>query len=59
MYFNVPEAAYYLGYALPASLYRLLKADLLKDYVEMLEGQVYYGWVLRVNLPRLQKGLEH
>ena len=40
MYCDVPEAASYLGYASPATLYRLLKAGLLKEYVEMYEGQV-------------------
>ena len=34
------EAAWYLGYASPASLYRLLKAGLLENYVEMHKGQV-------------------
>ena len=34
MYYDVPEAAYYLGHASPASLYRLLKAGLLKEHVE-------------------------
>ena len=34
MYYDVPEAAYYLGYASPASLYRLLKAGSLKEHVE-------------------------
>ena len=38
MYCDVPEAAYYLGYASPASLYRLLKAGLLKEHVEMHHG---------------------
>ena len=40
MYCDVPEAAFYLNYQSPASLYRLLKAGLLKEYVEMYEGQV-------------------
>ena len=41
MYCDLPEPAYHLGYASPASLYyRLLEVDLLKDYVEMFEGQV-------------------
>ena len=35
MYCDVPEAAFYLNYQSPASLYRLLKAGLLDDYVEM------------------------
>ncbi len=33
MYFDVPEAAYYLGYASTESLYRLLVAGLLDDYI--------------------------
>ena len=37
---DVPEAAFYLNYQSPASLYRLLKAGLLDDYVEMHDGQV-------------------
>ena len=56
MYGGLSEAAFYLSYALPASLCRLLRADLVKDYIEMFEGQVYYGLILRVNLSRLQKG---
>ena len=35
---DVIEAAWYLGYASPASLYRLLKAGLLDDYVEDYKG---------------------
>ena len=35
MYCDVPEAASYLGYASPATLYRLLKAGLLKEYLKM------------------------
>ena len=35
--FDVSEAAYLLGYAFPASLYLLLKADFLKDYVVMFD----------------------
>ena len=37
---DVTEAAWHLGYASPASLYRLLKAGLLDDYVEDYKGQV-------------------
>ena len=40
MFCDVPEASFYLNYQSPASLYRLLKAGLLEDYVEMHEGQV-------------------
>ena len=40
MYCDVPEAAFYLNYQSPASLYRLLKAGLLKEHVEMHHGRV-------------------
>ena len=40
MYCDVPEAVYYLGYASPASLYRLINAGLLKEYIEEHEGQL-------------------
>ena len=40
MYCDVPEAAFYLNYQSPASLYRLIKAGLLEDYVEKHHGQV-------------------
>ena len=40
MYCDVPEAAYCLDCASQVSLYRLLKAGLLKEYVEMHKGQV-------------------
>ena len=40
MYCDVPEASFYLNYQSPATLYRLLKAGLLDDYVEMHHGQV-------------------
>ena len=38
MYCDVPEAASYLGYASPATLYRLLKAGLLKEHVEIIHS---------------------
>ena len=55
MYCDVPEAAFYLGYASPASLYRLLKAGLLKEYVEMHEGQVLLRMGSKGNSPTLAK----
>ena len=35
---DLKEAAWLLGYKSPATLYRLLNAGLLADYVEMYEG---------------------
>ena len=55
MYCDVPEAAYYLGYASPCTLYRLLKAGLLDDYVEMFEGQVLLRMGTRGKSPTLAK----
>ena len=55
MYCDVPEAAYYLGYASPASLYRLLKAGLLDDYVEMNDGQVLLRMGAKGKSPTLAK----
>ena len=55
MYCYVPEAAFYLGYASPASLYRLLKAGLLDDYVEMHEGQVLLRMGSKGRSPTLAK----
>ena len=55
MYCYVPEAAFYLGYASPASLYRLLKAGLLDDYVEMHEGQVLLRMGSKGKSPTLAK----
>ena len=40
MYCSVSEASYFLNYESPASLYRLIKAGLLKEHVEMHHGQV-------------------
>ena len=37
---DVSEAAFYLGYQSPASLYRLINAGLLKEYIEDYEGQI-------------------
>ena len=55
MYCDVPEASFYLNYRSPASLYRLLKAGLLEDYVEMHEGQVLLRMGSKGNSPTLAK----
>ena len=52
---DVTEAAWYLGYASPASLYRLLKAGLLEDYVEMYKGQVLLRMGSKGKSPTLAK----
>ena len=56
---DVTEAAWYLGYASPASLYRLLKAGLLENYVEMHKGQVLLSMGLKVKVPLLPSELSH
>ena len=55
MYCDVPEAAFYLNYQSPASLYRLLKAGLLDDYVEMHHGQVLLRMGSKGKSPTLAK----
>ena len=55
MYCDVPEAAYYLNYQSPASLYRLIKAGLLEDYVEMHDGQVLLRMEGKGKSPTLAK----
>jgi len=55
MYCDVPEAAFYLNYQSPASLYRLLKAGLLDDYVEMHHGQVLLRMGAKGKSPTLAK----
>ena len=55
MYCDVPEAAFYLNYQNPATLYRLLKAGLLDDYIEMYEGQVLLRMGTRGKSPTLAK----
>ena len=52
---DVTEAAWYLGYASPASLYRLLKAGFLKEYVEMHHGQVLLRMGAKGKSPTLAK----
>ena len=55
MYCDVPEAVYYLVYASPTSLYRLLKAGLLKEHVEMQHGQVLLRMGTKGKSPTLAK----
>ena len=55
MYCDVPEAAFYLNYQSPASLYRLLKAGLLDDYVEMHHEQVLLRMGAKGKSPTLAK----
>ena len=55
MYCDVPETAFYLRYKRPASLYRLLKAGLLKEYVEMHHGQVLLRMGSKGKSPTLAK----
>ena len=55
MCFDLPEAAYYLGYASQASLYRLLKAGLLKEYVEMYHGKILLRMGSKGKSPTLAK----
>ena len=55
MYCDVPEAAFYLNYQSSASLYRLLKAGLLDDYVEMHDGQVLLRMGSKGKSPTLAK----
>ena len=52
---DVTEAAFYLNYQSPASLYRLLKAGLLDDYVEMHDGQVLLRMGAKGKSPTLAK----
>jgi hypothetical protein len=52
---DVTEAAWYLGYASPASLYRLLKAGLLDDYVEDYKGQVLLRMGSKGRFPTLAR----
>ena len=55
MYCDVPEAAFYLNYQSPATLYRLIKAGLLEDYVEMHQGQVLLRMGPKGKSPTLAK----
>ena len=55
MYCDVPEAAFYLNYQSPATLYRLLKAGLLDDYVEDYNGQVLLRMGSKGRSPTLAK----
>ena len=55
MYCDVPEASFYLNYQSPATLYRLIKAGLIDDYIEMFEGQVLLRMGTRGKSPTLAK----
>ena len=55
MYCDVPEAAYYLGYQSPASLYRLINAGLLKEYIEDYQGQILLRMGSKGKSPTLAK----
>jgi len=52
---NPSEAAYYLNYHSPASLYRLISAGLLDDYIGMHEGQVLHRMASKGKSPTLAK----
>ena len=52
---DVTEASFYLNYQSPATLYRLLKAGLLDDYVEMHDGQVLLRMGAKGKSPTLAK----
>ena len=52
---NPSEAAYYLNYRSPASLYRLISAVILDDYIEMHEGQVLLRMGSKGKSPTLAK----
>ena len=55
MYCSVSEASYFLNYESPASIYRLIKAGLLKEYVEMHHGQVLLRMGAKGKSPTLAK----
>ena len=55
MYCSVSEASYFLNYESPASLYRLIKAGLLKEHVEMHHGQVLLRMGSKGKSPTLAK----
>ena len=55
MYCDVPEAAFYLNYRSPATLYRLISAGLLAEYIEMYEGQVLLRMGSQGKTPTLAK----
>ncbi len=52
---DVSEASFYLNYQSPATLYRLISAGLLDDYIEMHEGQVLLRMGTRGKSPTLAK----
>ncbi len=55
MYCSVSEASYLLNYESPASLYRLIKAGLLDDHIEMHHGQVLLRMGAKGKSPTLAK----
>ena len=55
MYCSVSEASYFLNYESPASLYRLIKAGLLDDHIEMHHGQVLLRMGSKGKSPTLAK----
>tara|TARA_Y100001968_G_scaffold208154_1_gene191307 strand:- start:424 stop:603 length:180 start_codon:yes stop_codon:yes gene_type:complete len=58
MYYDEAEAASYLGYKSPAGVYRLLKAGLLKEYIEMHQDQPLLRMGCKGRSPTLAKGLD-
>ena len=55
MYCSVSESSYFLNYESPASLYRLIKAGLLDDHIEMHHGQVLLRIKSKGKSPTLAK----
>ena len=55
MFADLKEASWLLNYKSPASLYRLIKAGLLDDYIEMYEGQVLLRMGSKGRSPTLAK----
>ncbi len=49
------EAADYLNYKSPATLYRLIRDGLLDDYIEYVEGVLYLEMGTRSKRPTLAK----
>ena len=52
---DVTDASWYLGYASPASLYRLINAGLLKEYIEEFDGQILLRMGSQGKSPTLAK----
>ena len=55
MYCSVTEVAYFLNYVSPESLYRLIKAGLLNDHIEMHHGQLLLRMGSKGKSPTLAK----